>query len=189
MKKIALVAVATTALVSSPAFAGATDTASLDISATVADECSIEAPAAFEFASVNINQGAGSNALLLKNGSQNSDGGTQNIFVSCNYAAQIAAKSTANNGLFNAAGGTIAANDAADFTNKINYRIELTSNDGSFGKLDYRTNGAGPSPTVTPNGAFHDDANLKVYIDRDDTGKRPVAGQYVDTAVITLGAV
>ena len=125
MKKLALVAVATTAMVSSPAFAGATDSATLDVSATVADECSIEAPAAFEFASVNINQGAGANALLLKNGSQNADSGTQNIYVSCNYAAQIAAKSTANNGLLNAAGASLAANDAADFTNLIHYRIEL----------------------------------------------------------------
>ncbi len=189
MKKLALVAVAATAMISSPAFAGATDSATLDVSATVADECSIEAPAAFEFASVNINQGAGANALLLKNGSQNADSGTQNIYVSCNYAAQIAAKSTANNGLLNAAGASLAANDAADFTNLIHYRIELTSNDGSFSKLDYRTKGTGTSPTVTPGGAFHDDANLKVYIDRDDTQKRPVAGAYVDTAVITLGAI
>ena len=189
MKKVIFAALASTVFVSAPAFAAATDTATLDVSATVADECSIEAPAAFEFSSVNINQGAGSNALLLKNGSQNSDGGTQNIFVSCNYAAQIAAKSTANTGLLNAAGASLAANDSSDFTNKIHYRIELTSNDGSFSKLDYRTKGTSPSPTVTPGGAFHDDANLKVYLDRDDTSKRPVAGTYVDTAVITLGAV
>jgi len=91
--------------------------------------------------------------------------------------------------LVNAAGETVAANDSNDFTNKIHYRIELTSTDGSFTKLDYRTKGTGASPTVTPGGAFHDDANLRVYLDRDDTSKRPVAGDYVDTATITLGAV
>lgn len=189
MKKILIAAVASTAFVSAPAMAASTDTASLDISATVAPECSIEAPAAFEFASVNINQGAGANALLLKNGSQSADSGTQKIYVSCNYAAPIAAKSTVNNGLWNAAGEAVANNDFADFTNKIHYRIELTSTDGSFTKLDYRTNGHGASPTVTPGGAFHDQANLRVYIDRDDTQKRPVAGDYVDTAEITLGVI
>ena len=188
MKKILVTAIASTAFISAPAMAAPTDSATLDVSAHVADECSIEAPAAVAFSSININKGAGSDALLLKNGSQNADSGTQHIYVSCNYAAQIAANSN-NSGLVNAAGASLAANDSADFTNKIHYRIELTSNDGSFSKLDYRTNGHGSSPTVTPPGAFHDDANLKVYIDRDDTQKRPVSGDYADTAVITLGAI
>lgn len=189
MKKIIIATAASVAFFSSAASAAPTDTATLDISATVAPECSIEQPSAFAFASVNINQGAGANALLLKNGSQNADSGTQNIYVSCNYAATIEAQSTANNGLLNAGGASVAANDPNDFTNLIHYRIEMKSNDGSFSKVDYRTNGNGSSPSVTPIGAFHDNANLRVYIDRDDTAKRPVAGQYVDTATITLGVI
>ncbi len=188
MKKIAIAAAVSTAFFSTAALAGPTDTANLTVSANVADECSIEQPTAFTFGSVNINQGAGANALLLKNGSQNADSGTQNIYVSCNYAAKITAKSTGNNGLLNSAGQTLADNDSSDFTNLINYRIELTSNDGSFSKVDYRTRTGGPA-SVTPGGAFHDNANLKVYIDRDDTAKRPVAGTYTDTAEITLGVV
>ena len=187
MKKVLIAAIASTAFVAAPAMAASTDTANLNVSATVAPECSIEAPAAFEFASVDINQGAGKNALLLQNGSQNADSGTQQIYVSCNYAAQIAATSTGTEGaLFNSAGQSLADNDT-DFTNKIHYRIELTSTDGSFSQLDYRTKGTGTAPTVTPAGAFHDQANLRVYLDRDDTGKRPVAGDYTDTATITLG--
>lgn len=189
MKKLLIAAAASTALFSTSAIAGPTDTANLAVSATVAQECSIEQPSAFNFASVNINQGAGSNALLLKNGSQNADSGTQQIYVSCNYGAKIEAKSTGNNGLLNASGQTLVDNDPNDFTNLIHYRIELTPTDTSFTKVDYRTNGAGASPSVTPNGAFHNQANLRVYIDRDDTAKRPVHGTYVDTAVITLGVV
>ncbi|WP_305098403.1 spore coat protein U domain-containing protein [Croceibacterium aestuarii] len=189
MKKIIIATAASVAFFSTAASAASSDTATLAISATVAPECSIEQPSAFTFSSVNINQGAGANALLLKNGSQGADSGTQNIYVSCNYAATIKAQSTANNGLLNTAGQSLVDNDPNDFTNLINYRIELKSNDSSFSKVDYRTNGHGASPSVTPGGAFHDNASLRVYIDRDDTAKRPVEGQYVDTATITLGAI
>ena len=185
MKKLLIAAVASTAFISTGAFAqSATDSADLSISATVGDECSIEDPAAVVFADVNINEGAGPTALLLKNGSQSD---TQSIYVSCNYAAKVSATST-NDGLLNAAGATLAANDPADFTNKIEYRVLLNSTDSSFPNLDFRTRPEA-SDSVIAGGAFHNDATLKVVIDRDDTSKRPVAGTYVDTAVITLGAV
>src|SRR3546814_675928 len=86
MKKLLTLAVATTALVSVPAFAADTDTVDLLVNATVLDECSIENPTDVTFATVNINEGAGANALLLKNGNQHD---TQNIYVSCNYAAKL----------------------------------------------------------------------------------------------------
>src|SRR3546814_18773133 len=68
MKKLLTLAVATTALVSVPAFAADTDTVDLLVNATVLDECSIENPTDVTFATVNINAGAGANALILKNG-------------------------------------------------------------------------------------------------------------------------
>ena len=81
------------------------------------------------------------------------------------------------------------ANDPNDFTDLIEYRIELTSTDNSFSKLDFRTNGHSQSNPVNAPGAFHNEAKLKVYIDRDDTAKRPVAGTYTDTATLTVGPV
>lgn len=185
MKKILSVAFVSAAFVATPAFAQSnTDSTDLTVTATVNQECSIADPAAVVFAKVNINEGAGANALLLKNGSQSD---TQNIYVSCNYAAKITAKSD-NDGLLNAAGASLAANDPDDFTNKIEYRVLLTSTDSSYPNLDYRTR-LESEESVNAGGAFHDNSTLKVVIDRDDTAKRPVAGTYTDTTVLTLSPV
>ena len=184
MKKFLIAAVASTAFIANPAFAqSATDSTDLTINGTVQQECSIADPAAVAF-DVNINEGAGPNALLLKNGSQSD---TQSIWVSCNYAAKLAAAS-ANGGLFNAAGADLVANDPADFTDKINYRVQLTATDGSFDPLDFRTR-LEASDSVNAGGAFHNNATLRVVIDRDDTAKRPVAGDYTDTTTLTVGPV
>ncbi len=184
MKKLIIAAAASTALMSSAAYAGDTDSADVLINATVANECSIANPTAVTFASVNINEGPGANALLLKNGSQSD---TQSVYVSCNYAAKLSATS-ANDGLLNSAGASLAANDPDDFTNLINYRVLLNSTDSSFPNLDFRTR-LEASDSVNAGGAFHNNATLKIVIDRDDTAKRPVAGTYTDTATVTLGPV
>ena len=176
---------AAAAVISAPAFAqSATDSQDLTVTANVQQECSIANPADVVFATVNINEGAGANALLLKNGSQAT---TQNVWVSCNYAAKLSAAS-ANGGLLNAAGAALAANDPLDFTNLIDYRVKLTATDTSFPVLDFRTNGAGQS-SVNAAGAFHNNAALEIRIDRDDTSRRPVAGTYTDVATLTVGPV
>ena len=99
---------AAAAVIATPAFAqSATDSQDLTVTANVQQECSIANPADVVFATVNINEGAGANALLLKNGSQAT---TQNVWVSCNYAARVAMTST-NGGLTNPAGASLVAND------------------------------------------------------------------------------
>jgi hypothetical protein len=190
MKKIIIAALASS-VIASPAFAQSnTDSADLDVTATVNQECSIADPAAVTFAKVNINEGAGATALLLKNGSQHT---TQNIYVSCNYGAKLTATSD-NGGLLNTdgsagiSGADLVANDSADFTNLIGYRVTLTSTDSSFPVLFLQTK-VGSSKSVNAGGAFHDNASLEVRIDRDDTSKRPVAGTYIDTTTLTLGPV
>lgn len=184
MKKILIAAVVSTAFISSSAFAANTDSQDLVVNATVQDECSIANPADVTFATVNINEGAGATALLLKNGSQ---ANSQNIYVSCNYGAKLTAAS-ANGGLVNAAGAVLAANDPDDFTNIIEYRVTLNPTDSSFPKLFLRTASANTT-SVTAAGAFHNNAALEIRIDRDDTAKRPVAGLYTDTATLTVGPV
>lgn len=184
MKKTMIAALAATAFVATPAFAGPTDSQALNVSGTVQQECSIAAPTAVDFPTVNINEGAGANALLLRNGSQAQ---TQNIYVSCNYTAAVGASSQ-NGGLLNAAGATVAANDPDDFTNLIHYRVKLTATDGSFPVLDFRTR-LEAGDRVNAAGAFHNNAALEVRIDRDDTAKRPVAGNYTDVTVLSVGPV
>jgi type 1 fimbria pilin len=185
MKKLLIAALASSAIAATPAFAADTDTVSFQVNGTIQPECSIAQPADVALGNILINEGPGSNALLLKNGTPASS--TQNVWVSCNYAAKVSATS-ANRGLLNAAGAALAANDPADFTNLINYRIALTSTDGSIPALDFRTR-LEASDSVTAAGAFHDNAALRVYIDRDDTAKRPVQGTYSDTATLTVGPV
>ena len=186
MKKAILATALTSALMSSTAFAAPTDSTDLDVSATVQEECSIGEPTTVTFSEVEINEGAGADALQLQNGSQSD---SQNIFVSCNYATSIAV-SSANDGLLNSAGQSLADNDPDDFTNLINYRVQMTSTDGSYSNVDFRTRiGNGYVPSATADGAFHDNSELKVVIDADDTSKRPVAGTYTDTATISLGPI
>lgn len=184
MKKLLVAAITSTAFISTAAVAGPTDSQALNVSGTVQQECSLAAPTAVTFSTVNINEGAGATALLLKNGSQAQ---TQSIYVSCNYTAKVGASSQ-NGALVNAAGASVASNDSADFTNEIDYRVKLTATDGSFPVLDFRTaQEAGDS--VNAAGAFHNNATLEVRIDRDDVAKRPVAGTYTDVTVLSLGPV
>lgn len=194
MKKLVIAAVASTAFISSAAFAQSnTDSDQFVVSGTVNQECSIGNVALFSFDAIEINQGAGANALLLVNGSEEA-GAPQDIYVSCNYAAKMSAAS-ANGGMLNTLGSggvdaaTLVANDPADFTNLIEYRVLLTATDTSFTPLDFRTGSNGGNGPVTTSGAFHNLAKLRVYLDRDDTSKRPVAGDYTDTATLTLGPV
>lgn len=184
MKKLLIATAMSTAFAAAPAFADATDSTTLTVNANVLEECSIETPTAVTIAEVEINEGAGSEALELQNGSQSE---LQQIYVSCNYATTIAV--TAGAGLLNAAGATVADNDPDDFTNLIHYRVELESTDGSYSDIDYRTRTASTPRSATTSGAFHDQSKLRIRIDADDTAKRPVAGTYTDTATITIGTV
>lgn len=189
MKKILIAALASTAFVSSPAFAqSATDTVSFDVDATVNQQCHIQDPADVDFGVITLENSnvPGQDSLTLNNGSQT--GSVQNIWVSCNYGAQLTA-SSANGGLFNSAGAGLVANDPTDFTDLIEYRIKLTSTDGSFDNFEFQTDGAGSTGPVVADGAFHNQATLRVYIDADDNPLRPVAGDYADTATLTVGPV
>lgn len=190
MKKILFAAVASTAFIASPAFAQATDSVDVAVTGTVHPECSIANPNDVTFATININQSAGADALDFSSASQSN---TQQIYVSCNYAAKLTAASD-NDGLLNEDGAygvdgdTLAGNDS-EFTNLIPYRVELSSTDGSFPELDFRTRASGNSLSVNAGGAFHNLASLKIYFDYDDTDKRPVAGTYKDRTVLTVGPV
>ena len=185
MKKLVLAAAIFASTAASPAFAQATDSQDLVISATVPQECSIANPSDITFASVGINQAAGSTALLM-NGQPNS---SQNVWTSCNYAAKI---TVAGAPLLNAAGADIAANDSADFTNSINYVVafEPPAAGGPFSKVTLNTR-VGATASTTPAGAFHENAKLTVQIPSDPANnpKRPVAGTYTATTTITLGAI
>lgn len=188
MRKIVIAAITSVAFISTSANAAPTDSQDVIVNATVQQECSVENPDDFDFGVLGINESPGPTALQI---TANEDLAEQNIWVSCNYAAQIKLTST-NGGLLNSSGAAVAANDDPDFTNLIEYRLRLVPTDSSFSAMTLQTNfgGAGVSTSITPAGAFHNEAVLDAEIKlSDNTGERPVAGTYTDTAVINLGPV
>lgn len=184
MKKLALAAAAVSFVVATPAFAADTASKDFKIKATVPSECSLEKPANLNF-DIDIDKSAGPDALLMTASESN----TQQFWMSCNYAAAI----TVDAGqLVNDAGANIAANDAADFTNVLVYDLALEnqtkSNSGPFQKIAMKV-AADSTKSTTPQGAFHENANLGIQIKTANNPKRPVAGDYVAVTTISLGAV
>lgn len=185
MKKIILTAAAAS-LISTPAFAqSANDAQDFVINANVEQECSLENPADFTLGALPINTDPGPDALLLT--AQVED--DQNIWMSCNYAADITLAAD-NRRLTNANPVT----DTAQFTNELNYRIWLEPNvAGAFnGFSSFIPAFQGPATSFrTQNSEFHDNASLRVAVplDAGNTNKRPIAGDYTDTVTITLGTL
>lgn len=186
MKKYALTAAVLAVLSASPAFAASTDEKSFAINANVAPECSVEQPGDITI-DVKINQDPGPNALLINGQSTASE----QVWMSCNYPTAIKLTSQ-NTGLLTDA---VLGPDTGDFTNKINYVLQLIPEHGSgiWGidttKLNTYNGAASVSTTTTY--AFHSHSTLQVDIlpGGDNNPKRPVAGDYTDTATINLGAV
>ncbi|WP_120077019.1 type 1 fimbrial protein [Aurantiacibacter odishensis] len=183
MKKV-LLATAATALFSGTAFAQATDTVEMTVSASVAQECSVEQPDNVNFGQLAINQDPGEEALLLTQG-RISD--YQDIWISCNYGANMALAATSMVNQDQANDGP----DAADFSDTIPYRMELNNSAGVnstvFNRMSFDTlTNSGDNKTNTD--AFHDQASLLLrYVPRPDL--RPLAGNYLGTASITVGGV
>lgn len=183
MKKILAIAVAATALMTSPAFAQASASDSFTVTANVLPECSIDDPQNVNFGNVSIDQDSGPNALLINQQFHNQN---QNIWTSCNYGARMTIAS-ANGGLVNAEPND--GPDAVDFTNKINYRISMTASANNAFLTTHMISINGPQGSRVNNDAFHDNAALRVYIFQGDNTKRPLAGAYNDVATITVGPV
>lgn len=182
MKKI-LLATAVTALVSSPAFAQSEDSVDLTVSASVAQECSVEQPNNVDFGQLAINQDPGEEALLLTQTRLVMD---QDIWVSCNYGANMELEATSMQNQDQVNDGP----DQADFTDTIPYRMELNDSVGGgtfFNRMSFDTlTNTGDNKTNAD--AFHDLAELDIrYVPRPNL--RPLAGSYVGTASITIGGV
>jgi type 1 fimbria pilin len=187
MKKIIFAALAATTMLATPAFAAPTDSRDLDLSARVRTECSLENPNNVNLGSLSIIRTPGSDALTLDG---NSAVEKQNIWASCNYATSLELVTT-NGGLTS---DNIDNNgpDAADFTDVIEYRMELRPSDATaWEPVVMRTAFEGPLGDVsqTSPGPFHDNAELNFQVLDEDNPLRPVADTYSDTVVINLGAV
>jgi spore coat protein U-like protein len=182
VKKLLAIAIASTAIVSVPAFAAESDSNSFDVTATVQPECSIEDPDSVNFGNIAINQDPGASALTINQEFHNSN---QSLWVSCNYGAKMTI-STQNGGLTNPVLND--GPDAGDFTNVIEYRASLSSAGNKFLTTHMFTN-QGTVFSRTNTDAFHEEANLRVYIYQGDNPLRPLAGTYSDVATVAVGPV
>lgn len=181
MKKLVF-ATMSAALFSTAAYADDTDSQSFTVSANVLPECSVEAPEDVDFGNLAINEDPGETALQGTYGRRTQ---RQNIWVSCNYGADmsITADSMTTEELNDGP-------DAGDFTNVIPIKMGIDPSDGTaFRRMFFDTlTKSGDSKTNTD--AFHDRAELSVVVNQNDLGgKRPLAGAYTATATVNLGAI
>ena len=183
MNKMTLIAAAPLAMMASAAIAGPTDTQDFTISATIQPECSLEDPQDVNFGTLAINEDAGEDALQGTFGRRNN---TQNIWVSCNYGADMSISSGPMVHTTEVNDGP----DAADFTDEIDLRWGLEASDGTaFRKMFFDTK-TKSGDNKTNADAFHDDAILSVNVNDQDLGDlRPLAGDYQAVATINLGAI
>lgn len=184
MKKI-IVALVATSMLSAPAFADDTDTQDFVINANVEQECSLENPTDFNLGALQINTDPGPDALLLTATATD----TQDIWMSCNYPADISLEAE-NRTLLNS--NTVT--DTAQFTNRLNYRVALQPSNGTaFDGFNSWAPFVQPQPTTrTQTAEFHDNATLTVTMPHFEYGnqnRRPIAGDYTDTVTITLGTI
>lgn len=183
MKKVIFAALGAS-LISTPAFAASTDSQAFDITASVAPECSMEAPATVTLGALSIDEDPGAGALLLDSVASSS---SQSVWVSCNYITDITFES-ANKALVNS--GTVT--DTTNFTNKIYYGLQFEpTTSGAFNGSTSHKPRVQPNPRVfTQTKEFHDQAILSVTLEAlNVNNKRPIAGDYTDTFTITLGTV
>ena len=183
MKKLLAIAIASTAIASAPAFAAESDSNSFDVTATVQPECSIEDPDNVNFGNIAINQDPGDSALTINQQFHNNN---QRLWVSCNYGAKMTISSQ-NGGLTNPVLND--GPDAADFTNVIEYRASMTASSNSAFLTTHMFTNQGTTFSRNNNDAFHDEANLRVYIFQGDNPLRPLAGTYSDVATVAVGPV
>lgn len=183
MKKIALaIAAAPLAFIATAANAGPTSQESFDVSASVLPECSMADINDVNFGNLAIETGSGVDALLLTSGGTRND---QNVWTSCNYAASITIDATPMTNQTQSNTGP----DAGDFTDKLFYRVAVNADNGSdFVGLNLNTR-IESTNTRAQTGAFHNDAEIRTTLRLDDNTGRPLSGDYLGTATVTLGAI
>jgi spore coat protein U-like protein len=184
MKKIIMLAAGMTGLIAAPAYADGTSTDSAEIKVSVAKECSIGDIGAIDFGTLPIDTEAGTTALTINADSQL---GNQGISASCNTNTNVKISST-NGGLLSSENASHPSLNAEGFTNLIAYHVGIS---GLGSLIDLKTSGTpGQSTGDLPRNAFHKSVTFYARILKDDnTGKRPLAGAYSDTAVVTLTAI
>ena len=183
MKKFVMAALASSvAMSATPAFAAPNDSQDFEITANIQQECSVEDPANVNFGTLAIDEAPGSGALQVTQGRTTL---RQNVWVSCNYGADMAMSSGPMT--------TTEVNDgpdAGDFTDVIHLRMGIDpSTPNAFRRMFFDTK-TKTGDFKTNADAFHENAQISVVFNKDDLdGKRPLAGDYTAVATLRVGPI
>lgn len=181
MKKILLVS--TALLISAPALAGNTDNDDVFVTASVAEECSIEDLGTIALGDISIVETPGANALQVLNGaSKDSD----LIYVSCNYNNKMTL-STPTPLVAASAAGLGKATGSADFTNEIQYHFRAVN----YANSPDANSATQPSVTSNSSAPIHKQIKFRAYVNAaDQNGARPyAANDYKATANISITTI
>lgn len=175
---IVATAVASTALLASPAFAADTATDTFVINAQIPDTCTMQDVNDVNLGTLTISTTAGNGALLLSSDSSNN---TNQFWVSCNK--QNTMTLTGPNQLQGSRAFQAGVDDVG-FTDKLNYRVAA---------LNFFTSGAQPSfssvdgaQNQTARGPVHRRVQLQAKVVATENTLRPLAGAYEGTVTVTV---
>ncbi|WP_170003310.1 spore coat protein U domain-containing protein [Pseudopontixanthobacter vadosimaris] len=185
MKKIVLCAVASTAFISTSAFAQSnTTTDTFVVTANVTPTCVMENVQDIDLGALKIVTTAGSNALVFGNGSKSA---TSNAaYLSCNDTNAMTI--TSDGALKNARG--VTADESADgFSDRVDFRVYANNYGAATGnaRQTYFSRNGGSQRNADPRGALHRQISFQGSVDYDDNrGFRPIAGAYSSTVTVTV---
>ena len=178
MKKLLLVSMPL--LIAAPAFAANTDSDDVNVTATVAKECSIENIDTVALGDISIVETPGANALQVLNGAS---ADAAPIWVSCNYTNKMTL-STPTPLVAASAAGLGKATGSQDFTNEIHYHFRAV-NYANSPDANSKTNTSVGSNNSAP---IHKQVTFRAYVNAaDQNGARPYAADdYKATATISI---
>jgi hypothetical protein len=185
MNKLLLAAVASTAALSSGAFAqSSTTTDTFVVSATVTPTCVMENVQDIAIGALKINTTAGTNALLFGNGSSSQ---TSNpVYLSCNDTNSMTLSSS---GPLVNTGNVPTAEEIADgFANEVDFRVYVNNYGAGTGNARRRFHTVNNGQyNAGPRHAMHRQVSFVGSVDYDDNrGFRPIAGDYSSTVTVTV---
>lgn len=161
MKKLLLAAASLGAVVSTPALAAPTGSATYQVSASVAPTCNVGAGGTIAFGSLNLNDDG-----TVATG-QNKSSGTQAVYCNAASTLTISANNTISNGTAPADGG--------GFTKTLTFTT--TAQIGSGSTLNEGANSVGP---------VAGDLVVTASAINGSGGARPYAGSYTGSLTVTL---
>lgn len=178
MKNILMIAVASSAMLASPAFAAEED---FDINANVAETCTMEGISDIELGTLSINTTAGSNALFINGPAADNAG---EFWLSCNDTNKMSIVPT--NGKLVNLDRSVQPGDDAGFKHTINYSVAALNYRNGLFQPSYNSL-VGPLFQSQSRGAIHRKIDMGALVTAlGNMDARPLAGRYQDTVTVTV---